>query len=498
MEIRLEYAQTHYKDSQVQVYATFSKADKAVFSNIDKALVELAKKTKQFESFKAAKGSKLQFIDECGCQVVFLGMGEKTKLTTEMMRRELAKVVKAYRDSNQSIAIALDTLATKASMEKFVGMFTETALMTAYKFTEYKSKSESQKLEEVVLFTKEKKTVARKMTAAIESATNMADSINLARDFVNTPPNVLRSNVYAKRIQDDVKKNLKGVKYKVLGKAELQKRKAGCFLSVNDGSGFPPQLVHLTYTPKRVTKNTKHIALVGKGLVFDSGGYSLKPAGSMVNMKFDMAGSSTVYGAFRAAVLNGADVKLSCFLGITDNAVNEKATYPDSIVTASNGKTVEILNTDAEGRLVLADTLVYASEHEPDVIIDAATLTGACLVAVGHETCAIMGNDQKLTDKLLKSAGNVDERMWQLPIFDEFRDDMKSPIADLKNIGGSRFGGTAKAAAFLEEFVGEGISWAHLDIAGIGDGQGHLPYCPPKGGSGLVVRSIVDYIFNSK
>ena len=133
---------------------------------------------------------------------------------------------------------------------------------------------------------------------------------------------------------------------------------------------------------------------------------------------------------------------------------------PDSIVTASNGKTVEILNTDAEGRLVLADTLVYACEQKPDVVIDAATLTGACLVAVGHEVCAVMGNDQKLADKLLKSAGNVDERMWQLPIFDEYRKDMKSSIADLKNIGGSRFAGTAKAAAFLEEFVAEGVSWA--------------------------------------
>lgn len=498
MEIKCEFSTTHYKDSEVQVYAAYSKDKSAVLSGVDKELVALAKKTKQFASFTGEKGQVLSFIDACGCKVIFLGLGAKAKVTDEVLRQETSKLLKSFRDKNKSVCFSLDTFSSKAKFEKFVYQFTEVAYMATYSYDEFKSKSEKQKLAEVVLFTKEKKgALARKFSAEIEKATHVAESINLCRDLVNCPPNVLRSNVYAKRIQDDVKKNMKGVKVKVLGAPELKKRKAGCFLSVNAGSGFPPQLVHLTYTPKKVTKNTKHIALVGKGLVFDTGGYSLKPSGSMVNMKFDMAGSSTVYAAFRAAALTGAKYKVSCFLGITDNAVNEMATMPDAIVTASNGKTVEILNTDAEGRLVLADTLVYASEQEPDVIIDAATLTGACLVSVGHEVCAVMGNDQKLVDGLLKSASNTDERMWQLPIFDEYRKDMKSNIADLKNIGGSRFAGTSKAAAFLEEFVGEGISWAHLDIAGIGDGQGHLPYCPSKGASGLVVRSLLNYIENA-
>ena len=218
----------------------------------------------------------------------------------------------------------------------------------------------------------------------------------------------------------------------------------------------------------------------------------------MVNMKFDMAGSATVYGAFRAAALLGLPVKVSCFLGMTDNAVNELATMPDSIVTAKNGKTVEILNTDAEGRLVLGDVLTYASEHKPDAIIDAATLTGACLMALGTEVCGLMGNDDKLKNSLKKAAGNTDEYIWDLPIIPEWREDMKSNIADLKNIGGSRWGGTAKAAAFLENFVGEGIAWAHLDIAGCGDSQGHLPYCPTKGASGMMVRTLVEYIKSQK
>lgn len=213
-----------------------------------------------------------------------------------------------------------------------------------------------------------------------------------------------------------------------------------------------------------------------------------------MNMKFDMAGSATVFGAFRAIALLGLPVKVSCFLGMTDNAVNEHATMPDSIVTAKNGMTVEILNTDAEGRLVLGDTLTYASEQKPSVIIDAATLTGACLVALGTEVCGLMGNDKKLAESLKKAAASTDEYIWELPIIQEWKDDMKSKIADLKNIGGSSFGGTAKAAAFLENFVGEGIAWAHLDIAGCGDSQGHLPYCPKKGASGIMLRTLVEYV----
>ena len=267
------------------------------------------------------------------------------------------------------------------------------------------------------------------------------------------------------------------------------------FLSVNNASAHEARLVHLEYSPKG--KAHKHIALVGKGLTFDTGGYSLKPSTSMINMKFDMAGSATVYGAFRAAVLLDLPIKISCFLGMTDNAINEHATTPDSIVTAKNGKTVEILNTDAEGRLVLGDVLTYASNFKPSTIIDAATLTGACLVALGTEVCGLMSNDKPLAKSLLQAAQEADEYMWELPIIDEFREDIKGSISDLKNIGGSSYGGTAKAAAFLENFVAKDIAWAHLDIAGIANDQKHLPYCPAKGASGLIVRSLVQFLQNA-
>lgn len=427
-----------------------------------------------------------------GKKFILIGLGQKKSFNSEGQRKAGSKIQKTIRDFKDNICLDVDSI-TKGSMDKSIHSLLEGYLLSMYDFDKYKSQKNPSKVKKLYLTSKTKATTSKKLQKVIEESQAICESVNVARDFVNEPPNVLNSEYYAKEVEKDAKK-IKGVKVKVLGKADLKKEKMGMFLSVNAGSAYQPQLVHLTYTPSKVTSKTKHIALVGKGLTFDTGGYSLKPSASMINMKFDMAGSATVYGAFRAAALLGLPIKVSCFLGMTDNAVNSLATMPDSIVKARNGKTVEILNTDAEGRLVLGDVLSYASDFKPDAMIDAATLTGACLVALGTEVCGLMSNDQKLADKLSKAAKNTDEYIWQLPIIDEWRNDMKSNIADLKNIGSTRFAGTAKAAAFLENFVSEGISWAHLDIAGIGDSQSHLPYCPAKGASGMMVRTLVDFI----
>lgn len=455
-----------------------------------------------FESLAASSdftgdtGTSFTF-DWKGQRVLALGLGDKKDFDAEAARKAMANAINAQKLLVKSVAINIDTMTVKGNLETTLSVFTEAVHLSLYDFDKYLTTKRTPKLKKVIFDSKAKKTGAKKLEHAIKEATLISESVNVARDFVNEPPNVLNSESYAKEVLKDVK-NIKGVKAKVLGKAELKKHKMGMFLSVNAGSAYQPQLVHLTYTPSKVTKNTKHIAFVGKGLTFDTGGYSLKPGASMVNMKFDMAGSATVFGAFRACALLGLPVKVSCFLGMTDNAVNALATMPDSIVTAKNGKTVEILNTDAEGRLVLGDVLTYASEHKPDAIIDAATLTGACLVALGTEVCGLMGNDKKLNNSLIKAAESTDEYIWELPIKKEWREDMKSNIADLKNIGSNRFAGTPKAAAFLENFVGEGIPWAHLDIAGVGDSQAHLPYCPKKGASGVMVRTLVELVKTTK
>jgi len=226
-------------------------------------------------------------------------------------------------------------------------LISESIYLSDYSFYKYKSKKPEAKDITIILGHAEKKN-AMKIQKALESTKHIAESINIAKDFVNEAPNVLHSEEYAHRIEADVKKNLKGVKIKILNKAQIQKEKMGMFLSVNAGSAYEPRLVHLTYEPARATSKTKHIALVGKGITFDTGGYCVKPGASMAGMKNDMGGSATVYGAFRAAVLEKAPVKITCILAITDNAINEHATFPDAIVTARYGITVVILNTYVE------------------------------------------------------------------------------------------------------------------------------------------------------
>jgi leucyl aminopeptidase len=446
--------------------------------------------------YDGSKDFDMFLPDDIGTAFKVIGLGSKKKYNAEKLRKSFASAYKSAKASGTDrIGFRLDSFKIKTDLVKTLSVIVEAIELSDYSFDIYKSKPTKANLKEVVILVDDKRSV-KKLEKALESAQNLSSSVNFCRDLVNEAPNVLNSEEYSKRVQADVKKALKGkgVKVKILGHKELKKEGCNLFLSVNNGSAHEPQLVHLEYTPKKVTKNTKHIALVGKGLTFDSGGYSLKPSGSMMGMKFDMGGSATVYGAFRAAVLNDSPYKISCFLGMTDNMVNEYATTPDSIVKGRNGKTVEILNTDAEGRLVLADVLSYASDLNPDVILDAATLTGACLVALGDEVCAILGNDDKTIADIKKSAKNADEYVWELPIIPEFREQMKSKIADLKNIGKPARAGTATAAAFLEEFVGEGIKWVHFDIAGVCDSQAHLPYCPANGGSGLIVRTMYDYL----
>lgn len=502
MKVSHHFDINSFASADVKVFACFEKTDKneqksyqATWS--DKESLKLFKELKASENFTGARDSIVTFTGQNNETIIAWGMGNKTSCKAEELRKSTANLVKQFQaSSNTSFSIDLNSFNCLGNKVNTLKTMVESIELTTYKFDKYMAKKDTSK-RTISIFIDDKK-IKRSVEKELEQTLNITSSVNYARDLVNEAPNVLNSETYAKRVEKDVKDNLKGVKVNILGRKEMKKENMNLFLSVNAGSAYEPRLVHLTYTPKKVTKNTKHIALVGKGLTFDTGGYSLKPGGSMMGMKFDMGGSATVYGAFRAAVLNNSDKKITCILGMTDNAVNEKATMPDSIVKGRNGTTVEILNTDAEGRLVLADCLDYACDQKPDFIIDAATLTGACLVALGSQVCAILGNDDKFINQVKKSADSQNEYMWQLPIIPEWRDDMKSKIADLKNIGTAARAGTATAAAFLENFIKNDIKWAHLDIAGVCDSQAHLPYCPANGASGLIVRTLHDVLVNAK
>jgi leucyl aminopeptidase len=490
MKVQLNFAAKSHKSGQLVLIGVSKKKDKLAFTHWPANYLDAFKKMANSKTFKANLGEVFYFALPSGTTVAAMGMGENA--TLENIRNQMASFYKSVKEKFEDMSIDLDSFKVK-NLEETIGAITEALYLAGYYFDKYLSKKNSSQLKNIYLDCSGKK--SEKAQEQLDKAEVISSCMNFARDLVNEPPNVLNSETYAKEVEKDAH-SLKRVKCQILGRIDLKKENMGMFLAVNAGSAHEPRLVHLTYTPAKAHKNTKHIVLVGKGLTFDTGGYSLKPGDSMKGMKYDMAGSATVYGAFRAASMLGADIKITCLMGLTDNAVNEHATMPDSIVTARNGKTVEILNTDAEGRLVLGDVLSYACDLKPDAILDAATLTGAVLVALGSEIAGLMGNDQKLIDTLLKHAKSCDEYLWQLPVIEPFKKEMKSKTADLKNIAESRFAGSAKAAAFLENFVTDGIPWAHFDIAGVAEGQKHLSYCPEKGGSGIMVRTILSYLLN--
>jgi leucyl aminopeptidase len=510
MQIKLDTIGDQFLGAELKVLTAFQKTSTSTAKGAkaassvsvdhwaDKTLKEEFQNLKAAKNFKAAKDETLSFTGAMGETVCVVGLGDKTKLTHEDLRKMTAKIFKSVKSSKYA-SIAFDIPGFNAFRDEALtaGLITEAIYLCDYSFDVYKSKKPEHHECTIFLAHTDKKSSV-KIEKALASTKNICSSITVMKDFINDAPNVLHSEEYAKRIDADVKKNLKGVKVKILNKAQIQKEKMGLLLSVNSGSAYEPRLVHLTYEPAKSTSKTKHIALVGKGITFDTGGYSLKPGANMAGMKNDMGGSATVYAAFRAAVLEKSPIKITCILVITDNAVNSMATFPDAIVTGRNGKTVEILNTDAEGRLVLADALDYACDQNPHFIVDAATLTGAALVALGNQVCAILGNDQKWINEIMTSAKSQDEYMWQLPIIQEWRTDIKSKIADLKNIGTPMRAGTAIGAAFLEEFVKNDVKWAHLDIAGVVDAQSHLPYCSAHGASGLIVRTLTHVLMNAK
>jgi leucyl aminopeptidase len=464
----------------------------------DKGLKEEFQNLKSYKTFKAAKDEVVSFTGMMGENICVIGLGDKSKATAEDIRKTVARNLKTAKGTKVS-TIAIDVAGFNVVRDEVetCRLIAEVAHMSDYSFDKYKSKKSEAPQITLYLSNVDKKNSA-KIEKALSTAKNIGDSITVMKDFINEAPNVLHSEEYARLVEADVKKSLKGVKIKILNKAQIQKEKMGLLLCVNAGSFYEPRIVHLTYEPAKMTSKTKHVALVGKGITFDTGGYSLKPGANMMGMKNDMGGSATVYGAFRAAVLEKAPIKITCILVITDNAVNSQATVPDSIIIGRNGKSVEILNTDAEGRLILADGLDYACDQNPDYIIDAATLTGAALVALGNQVAAILGNDQKWINEILAAAKDQDEYMWQLPIINEWRNDIKSKVADIKNIGTPMRAGTAIGAAFLEEFIKNDIKWAHLDIAGVVDAQSHLPYCHSHGASGLIVRTLTQLLVNGK
>jgi leucyl aminopeptidase len=362
----------------------------------------------------------------------------------------------------------------------------EGILLGAYSFDEYKTGDSKAPVEAATIVGPGVKAKATK--DAVARAEIVAKAVNLARDWVNTPPRDLHPKAFA----DLSTRLVKGTKLSVdvLDEKALAKGGYGGLTGVGQGSANPPRLIRLSYRPARAKK---HIALVGKGITFDTGGLSLKPSDSMKTMKCDMGGAAAVVATALAVAQLTPRVAVTAYAAMAENMPSGEAQRPSDVITIYGGKTVEVLNTDAEGRLVLADALVRAKEDEPDVIVDVATLTGAAIVALGTRVSGIMANDDEFAGQVHQAAQSAGEQMWPLPLPSDLREKLDSQIADIANIG-DRQGGALQAGLFLKEFVDNDVTWAHLDIAGPAFNEGQPFGYTPKGATGAAVRTLVRVI----
>src|SRR5438067_4644727 len=416
--------------------------------------------------------------------VVLVGLGDKKTVSADRLRRAAAAVVRRSPKAKTVATTLLDAVPSGGDRAAAAQALAEGAVLGAYKFLRYKQQSDAPALERLIVLGKKDAAVR----PALDRGVAVAGAVAWARDLVNEPAGAMTPRQLAAEARRAAEQG--GLDIEVLDEVEIANQGLGGLLGVSLGSDQPPRLVKLTYTPKG--KATGTVALVGKGITFDSGGLSLKTADGMETMKTDMSGAAAVIGAMSVLRAAGVQARVIGFVPTTENMPGGRAIKPGDVLKIRNGKTVEVLNTDAEGRLILADGLSLAVEEAPDAIIDLATLTGACVVALGMKMAGLMGNDEGWIGQVRGAADRAGESVWPLPLPEEYRKDLDSEIADLKNITGNRGGGALTAGLFLSEFAGE-VPWAHLDIAGPARASGDDGYIA-KGGTGFGVRTLVEVL----
>jgi leucyl aminopeptidase len=458
-------------------------------------------------SGKAGETAELPTLGRLPASVLLLvGVGERAKVDAEVLRRAAAAVVRQGRGARKAVTTLPQALP--ADPAGAVRAVTEGALLAAYRFDKYKQakanggrpRAELATLALVPGGPRSRSAEGRGsggragVAGALTVGQVRAAATNLARDLSNEPANAL----HPADLATAARKLLagKGVTVKVKDEKELAKEGFGGIVGVGQGADHPPRLIELRYRPGSGSRGTSRnpaggVVLVGKGITFDSGGLSLKPADSMKTMKTDMSGAAAVLATM--SVLADLDIKVAVtgYLASAENMPSGRATRPGDVLTMKNGKTVEVLNTDAEGRLVMADALALGAASKPDAIVDVATLTGACAVALGNRYTGLMANDEALAAELLEAAAEAGEPTWRLPLPPEYQKDIESDLADLKNVG-DRYGGALFAGLFLQEFV-DGRPWVHLDIAGPARAEAEDGYLG-KGSTGVTVRTLLTWL----
>ncbi len=455
---------------------------------IDRALTGAIKKEAEKRHFEAKLGKmlKLSSLGKIPAEkVILLGLGQKGEMTPFKLQLALAKVVRELKEEQ------VETLATTNLTDlDIINSAVQGMLLGGYEFKKYQTKEDKGKQEnkekEVTFLVRD----ARELVSVkekVNQAQIYAQAAIFARDLVNEPSSVT-TPTYLANLAEKLSKT-EDFSCQVYDKDAIEKQGMGALLGVAKGSDEPPRFIKLDYRHGK-----RKIVLVGKGITFDTGGLSLKPQEGMETMKMDMAGAAAILGIFSVIAQLRPKVHLIGLIPATENMPSGKAIKPGDIVKTYSGKTVEVINTDAEGRLILADALGLGVSLKPELMIDLATLTGACMVALGEEVAGLFANNAKLTADLKKAADEEGEKFWQMPLEDGYKELLKSEMADLKNVTGKKYGGAITAALFLEEFVDK-VPWAHLDIAGPAWEERGTALMA-KGGTGFGVRTILNFLQN--
>lgn len=462
----------------------FTESDRGLYSRLGQTAQNLIRKAFSREFHGKENEVLLIFApqDVKPERLLLVGLGKRDEVSAEKVRRAGGKSAVYLRDMGmKKIALLTDIFS---SLGLSPACFIEGALLGLYTFNRYKKEEDRKGIKTLTVLSKSSK----KLMNELKWAETISDAVSFAKDLINTPSNDMTPSQLARTALSLKNKRLSVT---IIERKDAERLGMGAYLSVANGSQQPPKFIVLEYKGSQ----EKPLVLIGKAITFDSGGISLKPAEGMEKMKYDMAGGAAVLGVFRAVSEMKLPVHLIGLLPATENLPGGSATKPGDIVREITGKTIEIINTDAEGRLILADAIGYAKRFKPWAIIDIATLTGSCSIALGNEAIAMMGNDKKLVEMLKKSAENTYERVWEMPLYNEYKEYIKSDIADIKNTGG-KTGSLVTSAYFLYEFA-EKTPWVHLDIAGTAWEEKGRPYVP-KGASGVGVRLILDLIRNLK
>jgi leucyl aminopeptidase len=447
------------------------------YKDIDRALDGLLSRVLASKEFRGEHG-EVHLIHTYGkikpSRVLCVGLGKRDSAGGEKLRQAGGKAA-SYLHKLGLKSIALST----ASIDKLKlkpADFLEGCLLSQYRFTAYKGEWNRQGVRNITVLAK------KDIKGQIKWIEASASAVHFARDLINTPASDMTPTALARAAR-----SIKGASVKVIGKKEAERLGMGAYLSVAKGSTEPPKFIVAAYKGK----SDPPVVLVGKSITFDSGGLNLKTAEAMDHMKYDMAGGAAVLGVIRAASAMKLPAHLIGILPAAENLPGGSASKPGDVVSTVAGKTVEITNTDAEGRLALADAIGYARRFKPRAIIDLATLTGACPIALGNEAVAMMGNDESLMESIKMASEETHERVWQMPLYDEYKEYIKSDIADLVNYSG-RSGSLVTSAYFLKEFAGN-VPWVHLDIASMAWAKEEKPYVP-KGATGVGVRLMLNFI----